>query len=83
MRHLLQFSRETHIHGISNTYVPFSQLFAKGKSLKSEGIGMPGDKNTGLHGACRTNIKNKRTTFTEPSCHDTNKENTVLLLAII
>jgi hypothetical protein len=30
--------RETHIHDISNTYVPFPQLFAKGKSLKSEGI---------------------------------------------
>jgi hypothetical protein len=25
-------------------------LFAKGKSLKSEGIGMPRDKNKGLHG---------------------------------
>jgi hypothetical protein len=35
--------RETHIH-ISNTaYVPFPQLFAKGKSLKSEGICMPRD----------------------------------------
>jgi hypothetical protein len=32
--------RQTHIHDISNTYVPFPQLFAKGKSLKSEGIGM-------------------------------------------
>jgi hypothetical protein len=40
---------------ISNTYVPFPQLFAKAKSLKSEGIGMPRDKNKGLHGACRTN----------------------------
>jgi hypothetical protein len=30
--------------------VPFPQLFAKGKSLKSEGIGMPRDKNKGLHG---------------------------------
>jgi cytochrome c551/c552 len=39
---------ETHIHDISNTYVPFSQLFAQGKSLKSEGIGMPRDKNKGL-----------------------------------
>jgi hypothetical protein len=28
------------MHDISNTYVPFPQLFAKGKSLKSEGIGM-------------------------------------------
>jgi hypothetical protein len=35
--------QETHIHDISNTYVPFPQLFAKGKSLKSEGIGMPWD----------------------------------------
>jgi hypothetical protein len=26
------------------------QLFAEGKSLKSEGIGMPRDKNKGLHG---------------------------------
>jgi hypothetical protein len=56
MRHLLQFSkRETRIHDISNTYVPFPQLFSTGKSLKSEGIGMPRDKNKGLHGACRTN----------------------------
>jgi hypothetical protein len=45
----LQFSkRKTHIHDISNTYVPFPQLFAKGKSLKSEGMGMPRDKNNGL-----------------------------------
>jgi hypothetical protein len=44
---IIQFSkRETHIHDISNTYI----LFAKGKSLKSEGIGMPRDKNKGLHG---------------------------------
>jgi hypothetical protein len=39
--------------------VPFPQLFAKGKSLTSEGIGMPRDKNKGLHGdlsgPCRTN----------------------------
>jgi hypothetical protein len=42
--------RETHIHDISNTYVPFPQLFAKGKSLKSEGISMPWDKNKGLYG---------------------------------
>jgi hypothetical protein len=56
MRHLLQFSeRETRIHDISNTYVPFPQLFVKGKSLKSEGIGMPWDKNKGLHDARRTN----------------------------
>jgi hypothetical protein len=41
---------ETHIHDISNTYVPIPQLFAKGESLKSEGIGMPRDKNEGLHG---------------------------------
>jgi hypothetical protein len=55
--HLLQCSkRETRIHDISNTYAPFPQLFAKGKSLKSEGIGMPRDKNKGLHGACRTTI---------------------------
>jgi hypothetical protein len=48
---ILQFSkRETHIHDISNTYVTFPQLFAKGKSLKSEGIDMPRDKNKGLHG---------------------------------
>jgi hypothetical protein len=48
---ILQFSkRETHIHDTSNTYVPFPQLFAKGKLLKSEGIGMPWDKNKGLHG---------------------------------
>jgi hypothetical protein len=48
---ILQFSkRETHIDDISNTYVPFPQLFAKGKSLKSEGIGMPQDKNKGQHG---------------------------------
>jgi hypothetical protein len=33
-------------------YVPFPQLFAKGKSLKSEGIGMPRDKNKGQHGNC-------------------------------
>jgi hypothetical protein len=38
--------------GISNAYVPFPQLFAKGKSLKSEGIGMRHDKNKGLHGNC-------------------------------
>jgi hypothetical protein len=44
------------IHDISNTYVPFPQLFAKGKSLKSEGIAMPRDKNKGLHGAYRTNF---------------------------
>jgi hypothetical protein len=44
--------RGTQIHDISNTYVPFPQLFAKGKSLKSEGIGMPRDKNKGLHGNC-------------------------------
>jgi hypothetical protein len=36
--------RETHIHDISNTYVPFQQLFAKEKSLKSEGIGMHREK---------------------------------------
>jgi hypothetical protein len=48
---MLQFSkRETHIRDISNTYVPFPQLFDKGRSLKSEGIGMPRDKNKGLHG---------------------------------
>jgi hypothetical protein len=48
MLHILQFSkRETHIHDISNTYVPFPQLFAKGKSLKSKEIGMPRDKNKG------------------------------------
>jgi hypothetical protein len=39
-----------------------TQLFAKGKSLKSEGIGMPRDKNKGLHGdlsgPCRTNMIN-------------------------
>jgi hypothetical protein len=36
---------------VSNTYVPFPQLFAKGNSLKSEGIGMPARvKNKGLHG---------------------------------
>jgi hypothetical protein len=34
----------------THAYVPFPQLFAKGKSLKSEGIGMPRDKNKGLHG---------------------------------
>jgi hypothetical protein len=34
----------------ANTYVPFPQPFAKGKSLKSEGIGMPRDRNKGLHG---------------------------------
>jgi hypothetical protein len=46
---ILQFSkRETHIHDISNTY--YYLLFAKGKSLKSEGIGMTRDKNKGLHG---------------------------------
>jgi hypothetical protein len=43
---------ETHIHDVSNTYVPFPQLFAEGKSLKSEGIGMPRDKNKGLHANC-------------------------------
>jgi hypothetical protein len=58
MRHLLQFSkRETRIQDISNTYVPFPQLFAEGKSLKFDGIGMPRDKNKGLHGACRTNTE--------------------------
>jgi hypothetical protein len=31
--------------------VPIPQLFAKRKSLKSEGIGMPRVKNKGLHGA--------------------------------
>jgi hypothetical protein len=41
---------DTRIHDIPNTYVPFPQLLAKGKSLKSEGIGMPRDKNKGLHG---------------------------------
>jgi hypothetical protein len=46
---ILQLQRETHIHDISNTHVPFPQLFAKGKSLKSEGIDMPRDKNKGLH----------------------------------
>jgi hypothetical protein len=58
MRPLLQFStQETRIHDISNTYVPFPQLFAKEKSLKSEGIGMPPrDKSKGLHGTCRTKI---------------------------
>jgi hypothetical protein len=30
------FKRETHIHDISNTYLPFPQLFAEGKSFKSE-----------------------------------------------
>jgi hypothetical protein len=44
--------RETHIHDISNAYVPFPQLFAKGQSLRSEGIGMPRDKNKGLRGNC-------------------------------
>jgi hypothetical protein len=49
--------------------VPFPQLFAKGKSLKSKGIVMPRDKNKGVHGdlghvepilkpgPCRTNTK--------------------------
>jgi hypothetical protein len=47
---ILQFSKwETHIHDISNTYMPIPQQFAKGNSLKSEGIGMPRDKNKGLH----------------------------------
>jgi hypothetical protein len=51
--YILQFSkREMHIHDISNTYVSFPQLFAKGKSLKSVGIGMPRDKNKGIHGNC-------------------------------
>jgi hypothetical protein len=44
--------RDTHIHDTSDTYMPFPQLFAKGNSLKSEGIGMPQDKNKGLHGNC-------------------------------
>jgi hypothetical protein len=53
LRNVLQFSkREAHIHDISNTYVSFPQLFAIGKSLKSVGIGMPRDKNNGLHGNC-------------------------------
>jgi hypothetical protein len=30
--------------------MPLPQLFAKGKLLKSEGKGMPRDKNKGLHG---------------------------------
>jgi hypothetical protein len=42
--------RETHIHDISNTYVQFLQLFAKEKSLKSKGIGMPRDNYKDLHG---------------------------------
>jgi hypothetical protein len=43
--------------------VPFPQLFAKGKSLKSEGIGMPRTKISvymaywAAIGPCRTNIK--------------------------
>jgi hypothetical protein len=36
--------------------VPFPQLFAKGKSLKSEGIGMLRDKNKGLHGLLGRNL---------------------------
>jgi hypothetical protein len=40
------------IHDISNTYVSFPQLFAKGKSFKSVGIGMSRDKYKGLHGNC-------------------------------
>jgi hypothetical protein len=40
------FQTGRHIHDISNTYVSFTQLFAKGKSLKSEGIGMT------WHGNC-------------------------------
>jgi hypothetical protein len=32
----------------------FHSYLQKGKSLKSEGMGMPRDKNKGLHGACRT-----------------------------
>jgi hypothetical protein len=47
---LLFSKREKHIHDTSNMYVPFPQLFAKEKSLKSEGIGLPRDKNKGLHG---------------------------------
>jgi hypothetical protein len=46
--------RETHNHGISNTYVPFTQLFAKGKSLKSEGIGITRDKNKGPESVARS-----------------------------
>jgi cytochrome c2 len=46
---ILKFSkRETHIHDTLNTYIPFPQLFVKGKSLKSQGIGMPLDKNKGI-----------------------------------
>jgi hypothetical protein len=38
-----------YIQDISNTYMPFPQLFAKGKSLKSEGIGMPRDMTIASH----------------------------------
>jgi hypothetical protein len=67
---ILQFSKqETHIHYTSNTYVPFPLLFAEGKSLKSEGIGMPRDKNKGVHGdlsgPCRTN---RMSFLVNPSC---------------
>jgi hypothetical protein len=40
--------RETHIHDILNTY----SYLLKGKSLKSEGICMPGGNNKGIHGNC-------------------------------
>jgi Fe2+ transport system protein B len=49
--HLLQFSkRETHIHDISNTYISFPQLFAKGKSQQSGGIAIDLDNYKGQHG---------------------------------
>jgi hypothetical protein len=51
LRHLYyNFLSGRHTFMIFRTHVPFPQLFAKGKSLKSEGIGMPRDKNKGLHG---------------------------------
>jgi hypothetical protein len=36
--------QETHIHDISNTFPQLFVKHVKGKSLKSEGIGMPRDK---------------------------------------
>jgi hypothetical protein len=37
--------------------LPIPQLFAEGKSLKSEGIGMPRDKNKGIHGSGPCNVE--------------------------
>jgi hypothetical protein len=50
---ILEYSkRETHIRDISNTYVPFQHIFAKESHSNPQKIGMPREKNKGLHGNC-------------------------------